>query len=436
MIALRSGRHREAADLLQKAVNGGSGDQFLQSEGPLMSFEDGKPITPAFEVDNPAKVAESSEAESSGDLLLAPEEIPRSVSYAAYELDGEPLSIVGTRPFSYTWDTRRAANGRHKITIVLYNAGGDEIVRIERTLRVFNSGVDSVAPLSGRDSKLMAMFWQAMILKPDRCACAYTAGSVFQALGDQTHARVWFARAAAIRGDYRDTWARLQACGGVNRPGATVYSGRSDEKCVALTFDDGPKPGVTEPLLDVLTSAHVPATFFVIGRHIQEYPQLARTIAAAGMEIDNHSYTHRSLTAISKRDAEQEMLETQAAVLAITGTMPRYIRPPGGNWNNSVAGTARQWGLTPCMWSVDAFDAEIIGAQKVVAAVLSQVKPGSIILMHNGKVSTLQALPDILRVLRSRGYRFVTVNELARRSAGAVTARSGVEAESRKAHTE
>ena len=319
---------------------------------------------------------------------------------------------------------------------MLYNAGGDEIVRTERTFRVFNSIADSGAPLSGRDTKLRATFWQALLLKPDRCACAYAAGSAFQALGDKAHARVWFARAAAIRGDYRDTLSRLQACGGVNRPGATVYSGRSDEMCVALTFDDGPKPGVTEPLLDVLTSAHVSATFFVIGRHIQEYPQLARTIAAAGMEIDNHSYTHRSLTAISKRDAEQEILETQAAVLAITGTMPRYIRPPGGNWNNSVASTARQWGLTPCMWSVDVFDAEIIGAQKVAETVLSQVKPGSIVLMHNGKVSTVQALPNILRVLRSRGYRFVTVDELARRSVGAPAAHSGVQAESRKAHTE
>ncbi len=358
------------------------------------------------------------------------------MSYAAYELDGEPLSIVGTRPFSYTWDTRRAGNGRHTITIVLYNAGGDEIVRNERKFLVFNAPADFGGASSGRDVKLRAMFWQALMLKPDRCACDYSAGSAYQALGDQAHARIWFARAAAIRGDYRDTWARLQACGGVNRPGATVYRGASNEKCVALTFDDGPKPGVTEPLLDVLTSAHVPATFFVIGKHIEEYPQLAKSISAAGMEIDNHSYTHRSLTAISKREAEQEMLETQAAVLAITGTMPRYVRPPGGNWNNSVAAIARQWGLTPCMWSVDAFDAEIIGAQKVAEAVLSQAKPGSIILMHNGKVSTLQALPDILRVLRSRGYRFVTVSELARRSTGATTGDAGSPAESRKVHSE
>jgi peptidoglycan/xylan/chitin deacetylase (PgdA/CDA1 family) len=255
-------------------------------------------------------------------------------------------------------------------------------------------------------------------------------------LGDKAHSRVWFARTAAIRADYRDTWARLQESGGVNHSGATVYSGRSDEKCVALTFDDGPKPGVTEPLLEVLTAAHIPATFFVIGRHIQEYPELAKAISAAGMEIDNHSYTHRSLTALSTKEAEQEMLQTQAAVLAITGSMPRYIRPPGGNWNNQVADIARRWGLTPCMWSVDVFDAEIIGSQKVAETVLSQTRPGSIVLMHNGKVSTLQALPNILRVLRSRGYRFVTVDELARRSVGAKMERGRVQAESRKTHAE
>jgi len=434
--AMRFGRHREATELLEKAITSGGGDPFLQSTGPLMSFDAGKAISPAFEPISAKKDPAGSEHAVGGEVLVSPDEVPRGTAYAAYELDGEALSIVGTRPYSYTWDTRRAANGRHKITIVLYNAAGDEITRTDRTILVSNTATTVGSLESDGEDKLRAALWQVLTLKPDRCACAYTIGSAYRALGDKPNARVWFSRAAAVRTGYRDTWARLQECGGVNRPGATVYSGRSDENFVALTFDDGPKPGVTEPLLDVLTAAHVPATFFVIGKHIEEYPALARAISSAGMEIENHSYTHRSLTALSIREAEQEMLQTQAAVMTITGKMPRYIRPPGGNWNNSVASAARQWGLTPCMWSVDVFDAEIIGSQKVTETVLSQVKPGSIILMHNGKVSTLQALPNILHTLRSRGYRFLTVDELARRASGTATIKHDSRTESGRPHSE
>jgi peptidoglycan/xylan/chitin deacetylase (PgdA/CDA1 family) len=218
---------------------------------------------------------------------------------------------------------------------------------------------------------------------------------------------------------------RLQKLRVNSESGRALYTGRSDEKLVALTFDDGPKPGVTEPLLDLLTAEHVRATFFVIGRHMQEYPALAKATAAAGMEIANHSYTHRSLTSLTPFEATREMLQTQAAVLALTGQLPRFVRPPGGNWNNRVAAIAREWGLTPCMWSVDVFDSEIISARKVAEAVLTQVKPGSIILMHNGKVSTLQALPTILKELRSRGYHFVTVTELAKRVAQSPAVRTG-----------
>jgi peptidoglycan/xylan/chitin deacetylase (PgdA/CDA1 family) len=113
------------------------------------------------------------------------------------------------------------------------------------------------------------------------------------------------------------------------------------------------------------------------------------------------------------------MLETQAAIMSVTGKMPRFMRPPGGNWNPAVAQVVREWGLTPCMWTVDVYGSEVLGAQQVANAVLREVQPGSIILMHNGKESTLQALPTILRELKARGYTFATVDALARRRSAA-----------------
>src|SRR4029079_14857919 len=98
---------------------------------------------------------------------------------------------------------------------------------------------------------------------------------------------------------------------------------------------------------------------------------------------------------LSQDQIARELMQTQAAIQAATGKTPRFVRPPGGNWNDKVADVSRQWGLTPCMWTVDVYGSEVVGAQQVADAVLAQVRPGSIILMHNGKMSTLQALPTI-----------------------------------------
>jgi peptidoglycan/xylan/chitin deacetylase (PgdA/CDA1 family) len=262
---------------------------------------------------------------------------------------------------------------------------------------------------------ILAALWAALTLRPDRCALACTLGTAYQTLGQWGAARKWFLRALAVQPDHAAARAQMQACGGLQPGSAAIWGGLPTERLIALTFDDGPKPGITEPLLDILIQYQAPATFFVIGRHVTAYPELTRRIAQAGMELANHSYTHPNLTKLSEAQIARELLRTQAAVQAVTGQVPRFVRPPGGNWSAKVADVSRQCGLTPCMWTVDVYGSEVIGAQEVANAVLSQVRPGSIILMHNGKANTLQALPVILRELRARGYTFVTVETLARR---------------------
>ena len=120
-----------------------------------------------------------------------------------------------------------------------------------------------------------------------------------------------------------------------------------------MTFDDGPKPGITEKLLAVLTHEGVPATFFVIGRHAAEYPELTRKIADAGMQIENHTYTHPNLTLLPPDQFERELLKTNVAIRTATGKRVRFFRPPGGNMNGDVAKISSKLGLTPCMWTID-----------------------------------------------------------------------------------
>ena len=419
---LRVGDMPQAASELQQAQESLPGDAIVQPMGVLMTFDPAHPLSagasalPRDVVINGLAAPLPTQKGLSGAVQITPEDISPSVAYVGYELDGKSQGIVNVRPYALTLDTRQIANGWHTLTIITYDSQATEMSRVTRRIRTFNARSEA-GTLDEGVARLRTGLWEALTLRPDRFACAYALGIAQQRAGDISGARHWFARACAVRPDNADARRAWTACGGAGTGGEAMWGGLPDEKVVALTFDDGPKPGLTEPLLDLLTAQGVPATFFVIGRHVMEYPDLTRKIDAAGMEIANHSYTHPNLTKISDRDVAREMMQTQAAVQAVTGKTPRYMRPPGGNWNPAVANVVRQWGLTPCMWTVDVYGSEVIGAQQVADAVLAQVRPGSVVLMHNGKLSTLQALPTIIKELRARGYAFATVDALARRLA-------------------
>jgi peptidoglycan/xylan/chitin deacetylase (PgdA/CDA1 family) len=424
--SLRGGNAPRAAAELQQAQESLPGDAIVQPGGVLMTFDPSRPLSagasglPREVVVNGLAAPLPAQRGLSGAVQITPEDLTPSVAYVGYELDGKSQGIVNVHPYALTLDTRQVTNGWHTLTIITYDNQATEMNRVTRRVRTFNRIVyaqSGTGALSDSVTRLRASLWDALTLRPDRFACTYALGVAQQKAGDIPGARHWFARACAVHPDSPDARRAWTACGGAGTGGEAMWGGLPDEKVVALTFDDGPKPGLTEPLLDLLTAQGVPATFFVIGRHVMEYPDLTRKIDAAGMEIANHSYTHPNLTKISAEDVAREMMQTQAAVQVVTGKTPRYMRPPGGNWNPAVASIVRQWGLTPCMWTVDVYGSEVIGAQQVADAVLAQVRPGSVVLMHNGKLSTLQALPTIIKELRTRGYAFATVDALARRLA-------------------
>lgn len=417
--AARRGDPQQETVELQAALKALPGSPVVQPGGLLMSFEAARPLdTGADRLPAPNGLdlpPVAKEPALSGEVVLVPDGVTSSVAYVAYDVDGKSFNLVNVPPYRYNWDSRRAPNGWHTVTVELFDSAGKEIARTTRRLRTRNREADVMAAVPPeRLAQLRVALWQALTLRPDRGACAYLLGTAYRALGATAPARMWLARAAAIRPGYRDTRRQLAACG-LSEGGPALWGGLPTEKVIALTFDDGPKPGVTEPLLAILRQERVPATFFVIGRHVLEYPDLTRQIVTAGMEIANHSFTHRNLTKLSADEAEREIMQTQAAVQTVTGKIPHFLRPPGGNWNDAVAAATRRWGLTPCFWTVDVYGSEVIGAQQVADAVLRQVQPGSIILMHNGKMSTMQALPTIIRELRKRGYSFATVETLAHR---------------------
>lgn len=440
--ALRQGNIQRADVDLEQSQAVLPGDGIVQSSGVLMTFEVTRPLIagaqalPAEMVVNGLAAPLPTQKGLSDSVQITPADIIPSVAYVGYELDGQSQGIINVRPFSLTLDTRPLANGWHILTVITYDNQAAEINRATRRIRTFNASVGTAA-MSAIVSRLRSSLWEALTLRPDRFACTYAIGVALQKTGNLAGAGRWFARSCAVRPESQEARHGWMICGGGTQGSEAMWGGLPDEKVIALTFDDGPKPGLTDPLLDLLVTLRVPATFFVIGRHVMEYPDLTRKIDAAGMEIANHSYTHPNLTTLSVEAIAREVMETQAAVQTVTGKTPRYLRPPGGNWNGAVAGVVRQWGLTPCMWTVDVYGSEVIGAQQVADAVLAQVRPGSVVLMHNGKLSTLQALPTIIRELRARGYTFATVDALARRlAASREAARQAAARYSRTHHSE
>ncbi len=418
MSAYRLNKLQQASELLANVDKSIPGESLSQMSGVLITFDQSRALMTTGNVLPGSRVlidSGPSKTGLKGDIVFTPETVVPGTSYATYELEGVTLSLTNSPPFQVVWDSKQTSNGLHDLTVILFSQNGIELTRATRRIKIYNPGGISLNCVPEELDRLRSSIWQSMSLQPDRGAAAYIRGMVYRSLHDTKAAGQSFAEACALHPDFTDARAQLAAAGGLNTGEDAVWGGSNTENVVALTFDDGPKPGMTEPLLQILVEQKIPATFFVIGRHVTEFPELTKQISDAGMEIANHSYSHPNLTKISVMDAAAELMRTQTAIARVTGKFPRYMRPPGGNWNKSLAAIVKYWGLTACMWSVDAYGAEIVSAQQVADTVLAQVHPGSIILMHNGKMSTIQALPTILSELKRRGYKFATVGDLVRR---------------------
>ncbi len=197
---------------------------------------------------------------------------------------------------------------------------------------------------------------------------------------------------------------------------AQVRRGPASGRRVALTFDDGPGP-LTTQFLRILERERVPATFFVVGRNIAGREATLRRILAGGSTLGNHSLTHASLAA-GDEAAAAELRATQAVIREVTGFTPCLMRPPYGLSSRRLVAAADAQSLTSVLWSVYPQDTRDSGSRRIRERVLSRVRPGSIVLAHDGgpRRQTLAALPGIIRALKARGYRFVTVTDLLGRT--------------------
>jgi peptidoglycan/xylan/chitin deacetylase (PgdA/CDA1 family) len=215
-----------------------------------------------------------------------------------------------------------------------------------------------------------------------------------------------------------------QGCpgGGAPRPTSNIIYNASDygvthTKMVALTFDDGPTPYSSPAILSFLEQSHTPATFFVLGQYAKAYPYLIRREAADGFAIGVHTWDHpdMQLLSVSARAYQFGATIQQLHTDLGSGFCAWLWRPPYGAVDSAIVAQADAFGLTTIYWDVDPADWSRPGTMVIVNRVLSQVRPGSIILLHDGPAAreqTAAALPYILAGLRSRGLVPVTLPTL------------------------
>lgn len=187
------------------------------------------------------------------------------------------------------------------------------------------------------------------------------------------------------------------------------------DKVVALTFDDGPWPGQTDRILDILRAEKVPATFFVIGRQVYANQDLARRIAEEGHLIGNHTQSHKVLDRVAPATVRQQIADGQTAIQQVVGVRSKWFRPPGGGLSGTVGAETGRFSLRIAMWSVDPQDWRQPRGGTLTSELLRTVKPGSIVLLHDGggnRKATIDALPAVIHELKKRGYTFVTLDGL------------------------
>jgi peptidoglycan-N-acetylglucosamine deacetylase len=195
-----------------------------------------------------------------------------------------------------------------------------------------------------------------------------------------------------------------------------ITAGLPRHRVVALTFDDGPSP-YTAAIINQLARMHVPATFFVVGQQLTDFSSGLRDELRHGFAIGDHTENHAFMTQLSAASQYKQIHDDAVRITRLGAPFPRLYRPPYGTYNATTLAVIKRLKMLMALWAVDTRDWTRPGTAAIVSTALSEVRPGAVILMHDGggdRSETVAALPALINALRRRHYSFATVPQLLR----------------------
>jgi len=334
------------------------------------------------------------------------------ISYVAVLLGGKFVGMTNQMPFDLTVMATGIGDGWQQLRVDAYNSEGN-ILRTATVGVVVAKGNRTLTPqeLHARQvtTELLRPY---LLLQPHPGLWEHLCGRVWQAQGAYERAvddyEQAFIKSPQLPRLREDLLAAYQQVGVPTRgsPGE-LHQLAGVGRAVALTFDDGPHPKVTPWILAQLDRVGAKATFFLVGKQVDLYPDLVQEIVARGHTVGSHSYTHRDMRQLSALEVERELVRSRATIRRAAGVNVTLFRPPGGRYDEVVRQATGLWGYTTVFWTANISNYAGQPAHYVKSGLLGDIQPGGVCLLHNGEDETVQVLPDLLQELKRRGFKMV-----------------------------
>lgn len=343
------------------------------------------------------------------DLQPVTVEIPAHVAidYMVLLVDDEFHSVTNARPFRLSVKTAHLVDGPHQIRVDGHGSTG-QVIGSAAVLIMVNHARERTLPYEEQMARA-AVGSQLERLLVVRAA----AGGRWQLIGHALFGQQRLEEAVAA---FEEAFCLQPTAPGIRADLLTAYQATglaigttsrevhylSGGNRVALTLDDGPHPLITPRVLSLLDRYRVKATFFLVGKQVELYPELAAEIVERGHEVGSHSYSHSNLGRLPKVYVERELVKSRAAIRRATGRCVALFRPPGGNYNQSVRDAAAETGFTTIFWTANIGECAGWEAEATVSKFMAELRDGGIVLLHNGEDGSLDVLPGLLDALADR----------------------------------
>jgi peptidoglycan/xylan/chitin deacetylase (PgdA/CDA1 family) len=362
-----------------------------------------------------------------------------SVRYLRLDLGGRTRSVFNALPYQWRWNTLVDNDGDHELVVRTYSAMSQLLsehkfrVRVQNTMgepapsnqcfeaddpNATSSGAVSEFPTSNEELEFARQRARPLlVLSAQPNALRYLKSKVHQSQEN------WHEAYHALMEIYVEDSAYLDVRAQILMLRDRIYKMPTDEvleiqsapqlgNVVSITFDDGPRSPYTERILATLRLYNVKATFFLVGKMVDLYPELVQQIVKDGHELASHSYLHYNMERMTPLMIEKELLRCEHALRRVTGQEIRLFRPPGGHYDEDVRQAIIGLGYKTIFWTANITSFPLLPPPQIADKLVERVGQGGIILLHNGMDKSSYVLPRLLQLLKARGTQCVTVGQM------------------------